>query len=347
MEHTVIDTGSHVSNIYVGEKWTNITRYIPHGEVVIITDDNVLRIYGHEFPEFPVLSVTPGESSKSLSVVENLAEDLMNQGIDRSGFILAIGGGVVCDIAGFLASIYMRGISFGFVSTTLLSQVDASVGGKNAVNVGNSKNIIGNFRQPDFVICDPSMLHTLSEEEYLSGLAELIKMGFIMDRDLVEKVETSHTGLMKRDQVLLAQLVDRSVKLKAVVVTRDEKETGLRMILNFGHTFGHIIETVSGKKHGFAVASGMEIAADISVLRKYLDTDQRDRMVTLLRNFGLCTQFSITPETFERMLLTDKKKSKNEVSFVLLESLGNARIDKIHISELVSLYRNISGINEG
>lgn len=320
---------------------------MPHGEVVIITDDNVRRIYGHEFPEFPVLTLTPGESSKSLSVVENLTQALMDRGIDRSGFILAIGGGVVCDIAGFLASVYMRGISFGFISTTLLSQVDASVGGKNAVNVGNSKNIIGNFRQPEFVICDPSMLNTLPEDEYLSGLAELIKMGFIMDKDLVEKVETSIPLLMKRDKSILEQLIDRSVKLKATVVTEDEKEAGLRMILNFGHTFGHIIETVAGKKHGFAVASGMEIAANLSVLSNYLDPEQRDRIVNLLRDMDLLTGFSISHDTFEKMLLADKKKNRNDVNFVLLESIGMARIEKIGISELVSLYKKIRGNNEG
>jgi 3-dehydroquinate synthase len=154
VEKIIINTTFHTSEIHIGENWTNFSKYIPGKEAVIITDDNLSNLYGKNFPGLPVLSVTPGEKSKKLEVINDLAGKLLNLGIDRSGFIIGIGGGVVCDIAGFLASVYMRGIGFGFVSTSLLSQVDASVGGKNGVNVGSVKNIIGNFRQPDFVICD-------------------------------------------------------------------------------------------------------------------------------------------------------------------------------------------------
>ena len=213
----------------------------------------------------------PGEESKKLKVVEYLAEKLLAAGIDRTGFILAVGGGVVCDLAGFLASVYMRGIRCGYVSSSLLSQVDASTGGKNGVNLGGTKNILGIIRQPEFVICDTAMLLTLSDEEYLSGLAEMIKTAVIGDKELFELLEKNYGGIMDREYDLLTLLVAKSVRFKASVVTEDEMETGLRRILNFGHTFGHAIEMQTRIKHGFAVAAGMELATDFSYERGLID----------------------------------------------------------------------------
>ncbi len=163
MEKITINTPGFRSEILVGETWEAVSDLLPEKGVVIITDDNVRNLYGRKFPKFPVISVAPGEGSKKFEVIESLAGQLMDAGIDRSGFVLAIGGGVVCDIAGFLASIYMRGIRCGYVSTSLLSQVDASTGGKNGVNLGHIKNILGTIRQPEFVICDPAMLQTLPD----------------------------------------------------------------------------------------------------------------------------------------------------------------------------------------
>ena len=182
MEKIVLNTPGYRSEVLVGVNWEDTGTLLPGKGIAIITDDNVFHLYGEKFPQFPVFSVTPGENSKKLDVVERLAEKLLETGIDRSGFILAVGGGVVCDIAGFLASIYMRGIKCGYISTTLLSQVDASTGGKNGVNLGDAKNIIGTITQPEFVVCDPVFLLTLPYREYLSGLAELIKTAIIGDK---------------------------------------------------------------------------------------------------------------------------------------------------------------------
>ena len=181
MEKITIHTPGFRSEILVGERWDAVSGLLPEKGVIIITDDNVSRLYGDKFPKIPVFSLSPGEESKKLKVIEYLAEQLLQAGIDRSGFVLAVGGGVVCDIAGFLASVYMRGIRCGYVSSTLLSQVDASTGGKNGVNLGGTKNMLGTIRQPEFVICDPGMLQTLPDQEYLSGLAELIKTAVIGD----------------------------------------------------------------------------------------------------------------------------------------------------------------------
>ncbi len=198
MEKILINTPGFSSEIIVGEKWETVSRLLPDNGTVIITDDNVRQLYGDWFPKVPVYSLTPGEGSKKLEVIEYLAGRLLEDGIDRSGFVLAIGGGVVSDIAGFLASVYMRGIRCGYVSSTLLSQVDASTGGKNGVNLGSSKNMIGTIRQPEFVICDPVLLKTLPEKEYLSGMAELIKTAIIGDKELFEIIERNFDDIISR-----------------------------------------------------------------------------------------------------------------------------------------------------
>jgi len=287
LEKIVITTAGIFSEIFIGKPWEAAAEMIPEKGVVIITDENVNNIYGSRFPLFPVLKLVPGEKSKRLKVIESLAEQLLESGIDRSGFILAVGGGVVCDVAGFLASVYMRGIRFGFVSSSLLSQVDASTGGKNAVNLGKIKNVIGNFRQPEFVICDTAMLRTLPEKEYLSGLAELIKTGIIGDMSIFEIIEQNITAINERDSTLLSDLVARSVRFKAKVVSKDEKENNLRRILNFGHTFGHAVEMQKSMKHGFAVAKGMQFATDFSLQKGFISSAIRERIINLLQRFKL------------------------------------------------------------
>ncbi len=198
MEKIIINTGSSVSEILIGARWESVNGMLPESGVAIITDNNIHRIYGAGFPDFPVFQVKAGEASKKIEVVESLAERLIEAGIDRSGLILGIGGGVVCDIAGFLASIYMRGIRCAYVSSSLLSQVDASTGGKNGVNLGGTKNVLGCFKQPEFVICDPAMLKTLPEDEYFSGLAELIKTALIGNAKLFEIIENNHEAIAEK-----------------------------------------------------------------------------------------------------------------------------------------------------
>lgn len=341
MEKIKIYTGSHCSDILVGESHRNVLDYMTGRNAVIVTDENVRKIYGSDFPPFPVLSVEPGEESKNLRTIEYLAERLLSAGLDRTGFILAVGGGVVCDISGFLASIYMRGVHFGFISTSLLSQVDASVGGKNGVNIGLAKNAVGNFNQPEFVICDVSMLKSLADDEYLSGLAELIKMGIILDNTLLGEIENNRKAILKRDIPVLEALITRSVKLKAEIVTEDERESGKRMILNFGHTFGHVIETVGHQKHGFAVAAGMVIAAGISNIEGLLSVNDLTRIVSLLKQFDLLKKFDIAQSLIAGMITKDKKKSGDEISFVLVGKPGEAIVKKISVDRLMDDYEKV------
>jgi 3-dehydroquinate synthase len=338
LENIVIKTPASRSEIIVGAGWESSADLLPGSGVVIITDDNILRIYGDRFPAVPVFSVLPGEESKKLLVIEELAEKLLAEGIDRNGFVLAVGGGVVCDLAGFLASVYLRGIRCGYVSSSLLSQVDASTGGKNGVNLGGTKNILGIIRQPEFVICDPAMLLTLSEEEYLSGLAEMIKTAVIGDIELFDLLENNYGGIMAREYELLSLLVG---KFKAAVVTEDEMETGLRRILNFGHTFGHAIETQTRIKHGFAVAAGMELATDFSYERGLIDRDVKRRILNMLEMYGLLHRYDIPSDQIERLVMHDKKKAGSGIHFVFTTGIGNAIAEKISIAEVIDFYKRI------
>ncbi len=339
MERIVINTSGAVSEILVGAEWKSALQLVPGEDVVIVTDDNVFELYGGEFPGFPVLKISPGEKSKNLQVIEKLSEEILKTGIGRSGFILAVGGGVVCDIAGFLASVFMRGIRCGYVSTSLLSQVDASTGGKNGVNLGKIKNVIGSFRQPEFVICDTSMLKTLPDKEYLSGLAELIKTGLIGDSSIIESLENKYHGIISRDNEILTELVARAVRFKGSVVSEDEKESGIRRILNLGHTFGHAIELQESVKHGFAVAAGLKLATLFSQAKGYLSNDVSMRIISLLEKYNLLEDYRIPVSKMEELVAHDKKRSGTDIHFVFLESIGKGIVKRITIEETIEFYR--------
>jgi 3-dehydroquinate synthase len=338
LEKITINTAGGRSEILVGRNWEIVSALLPDKGAVIITDDNVKQLYGRKFPDVPVFSVPAGENSKRLEMIGHLAQQMLDAGIDRSGFVLGIGGGVVCDIAGFLASIFMRGIRCGYVSTTLLSQVDASTGGKNGVNLSGTKNILGIVRQPEFVICDPSMLLTLHEQEYLSGLAELIKTAIIGDRELFDLIESSYKEIISRDFDLLSRLVARSVRFKGSVVSEDEKELGLRRILNFGHTFGHAVEMQKSVKHGFAVASGMELATNFSFEKGYIGLEERERIINLLQEFKLVEKLDLDINLIEKLILHDKKKSGQAIHFVFTEGIGKAKVEKVSVADIIDFY---------
>jgi len=201
MSKLIYNTGNGPSEIYFNLSLEQLKEKIKPEETVIITDKNVHKLYGERFPECPVIVLPSGEKEKSFSTIESIIERLLQLEVDRSHFLLGIGGGVVCDITGFVASIYMRGIQFGFVSTSLLSQIDASTGGKNGVNIGGFKNVAGCFNQPSFVVCDPKLLITLPHEEYLSGLGELVKYALIKDKQLFELLENNIGLINNRDLI--------------------------------------------------------------------------------------------------------------------------------------------------
>jgi 3-dehydroquinate synthase len=228
----------------------------------------------------------------------------------------------------------MRGVPFGFISTTLLSQVDASVGGKNGVNFKGYKNIVGVFNQPDFVICDPDILKTLPEEELLNGCAEIIKHGAIADKGLFEYLEKNYQGIINLKSDVIERVVYDSVVIKSNVVNRDEKEKGERRILNFGHTIGHAVEKVTGISHGRAVSIGMAAAAGLSESRGLLSHDDKEQIIALIKNMGLPVILTADKERILDAMKRDKKREGDSIYFVLLYGIGKAVIENISIKEL-------------
>jgi len=325
------------SRIMIGEQLQNLANYLPVKTPVIITDTNVHQCWGGHFPPGPVIAIGTGEKIKTIDTVRSIYEQLLSLEADRSSFVVGIGGGIVCDVAGFVASTYMRGVRFGFVSSTLLSQVDASVGGKNGINFGGYKNIVGVFNQPEFVICDLNLLQTLPQSEILSGFAEIIKHGAIADKDLFAYLEENCDKALALNQAVIEKLVYDSVMIKSSIVNRDEKEKGERRKLNFGHTFGHAIEKITRVRHGEAVSAGMVLASELGVQRGALTSKDSSRLARLLERFGLPIRIRFDgPKALEAIRM-DKKRAGDLIHFVLLREIGEAYVEEIAIEELEDL----------
>ena len=254
------------SEIFIGPLADILSGVLPEGRVVVVSDSTIDRLYHSVLAQYDTVLIGLGESVKTMQTVEMIYRRFIELGVDRSTFVLAVGGGIVTDVAGFAASTYMRGVKFGFVSTTLLGQVDASVGGKNGVNVDGYKNMAGTFTQPQFVICDPALLRTLPEREFRAGLAEVVKAAIIADADLFGRIERTTFEALRTDTDLLSDAVSAAIRVKADIVERDERESGDRRKLNLGHTLAHAIEKASNRmNHGEAVAVGTVLIAGAAV----------------------------------------------------------------------------------
>ncbi len=330
-----IHGGTGSSTLVVGETLDRLGRYIPADRTVIITDNVVRKLYGRRFPGgCPVIEIGTGETNKTLGTVQEIYERLIDMEADRSTWIVGIGGGIVCDVAGFAASTYMRGIRFGFVASTLLAQVDAGVGGKNGVNFGGYKNMIGTFNQPDFVICDTGMLATLATPDLQCGFAEIVKHGAIADPALFRFIEDHWQEALALDPPAIERMVIDSVVIKSNIVNADERERGVRRKLNFGHTFGHAVEKVRGIPHGEAVSVGMAAAAALSVKKGYIARAEAVRITALLEKLGLPIRLAVDPAPALDALKHDKKREGERIKFVLLKQIGDAVVENIEISEL-------------
>jgi len=329
-----IKGGAGDSSVIVGESILNLGSYVPVEKTIIITDRNVWSLYGKDFPPCRVIKIKPGEKAKNLNTVRGIYEKLVEWEADRSSYIVGIGGGVVCDIAGFAASTFLRGVRIGFVSSTLLAQVDASTGGKNGVNLGGYKNIVGIFSQPEFVLCDLSLLETLPQRELLNGFAEIIKHAVICDRELFDFLEENHKKALSLDRDVIGKLVYDSIRIKSMIVSRDEKEKDERRKLNFGHTFGHAFEKTLAVLHGEAVAAGMIKAGEISVKKGLLKKEELDRIKKLIRRFGLPVRFRFDRNKVFDAIKRDKKRNDSFIHFALLSGIGSSVVREIPISEL-------------
>ena len=318
-------------------------------KALVITDETVHRCFGREAEgamaslglRLHTAIVPEGEGAKSLRQAEALYTAALEAGLDRSSWIIALGGGVMGDLAGFVAATYMRGISFLQIPTSLLAQVDSSVGGKVAVNHPLSKNVIGAFHQPRGVFINISALSTLPRREWSTGMAELIKHGFIQDAGFVDWLFSRMDALAALDSDTFIEGISRSCAIKASVVSQDERERGLRAILNFGHTVGHAIEAVAGYgtyTHGEAVAIGMVAESCLAYHRKCIDKDYLNLLKSLLKAAGLPT---VLPGIDKGLLLKamsrDKKNTDDRIVFVLPESVGSVQVTRdIEAHEILS-----------
>lgn len=309
--------------------------------VAVVTNPTVGALYFEQVGEslakagFTVhrIEIPDGEEFKNIETLKGIFDRLIEAGLDRGSFVLALGGGVVGDITGFAAATYLRGIPFVQVPTTLLAQVDSSVGGKTGINHEKGKNLIGAFYQPATVLVDVATLDTLPGREFLSGMAEVVKYGVALDGALFDLIADNTAKLLARDSTCLLAVIKRCCELKASIVAQDERETGLRAVLNYGHTFGHAIETLTGYKeytHGEAVAIGMVQAARISEHLDYSGPAETERIVSLLENLGLPTRLpSFSASAYEDALMRDKKVRDKGLSFVFNKGIGDYHIDRV------------------
>jgi 3-dehydroquinate synthase len=313
-----LNTPAGGTEIVVGENLSAGLRSLDR-EPVLLVDEHVLCQHDDIFESFRTITVPSGERYKTLQTVENIYRELVKLEADRSTLLVGVGGGLATDVAGFVASTFLRGVPFGFISTTLLGQVDASIGGKNGVNLDGYKNMVGDFCQPSFVWCDLSLLSTLSNREYVSGIAEVI------------------TQEMK----VLEHVVSVSAAIKVDVVEQDEKESDLRRILNFGHTMGHAIERHRKVLHGEAVGMGMIMAAQLSNNLGLLSSAEVDRLQQMIASAGLPVDMKLDPDELFLNIRKDKKKSGEIVHFVLLDGLGKTVIKPIALTELKSIVHDL------
>jgi 3-dehydroquinate synthase len=337
MESLSVALGNRSYPIHIGSGLiSSVDLYAPHigGGVAIVTNSVVAPLYLKAVtkatgPAAEII-VADGEQAKSWQGVERVVDGLINARLGRDGLVIALGGGVIGDLAGFAAAIYQRGVPFVQVPTTLLAQVDSSVGGKTAINHAAAKNMIGAFHQPRAVIADVATLDTLPERELRSGIAEVIKHGLALDAAFVDWLEANIEPLLKRDRAALVHAVKKSCELKARIVAEDERESGARALLNFGHTFGHAIEAGTGYGawlHGEAVAAGMVMAAELSALMAGLRKTEVGRVRELLRRAGLpLAGPALAPERLIELMALDKKAAKGRTRFVVLEAIGRARL---------------------
>lgn len=276
-----------------------------------------------------VIPMPDGEPSKRLATVEALAEKLARLGADRKSVVIALGGGVVGDVTGFVASLYMRGVEVVQVPTTVLAQVDASIGGKTGVNLVAGKNLVGTFHHPRVVLIDPQVLKTLPDREFRAGLYEALKCGIIGNVELFLRFEQNRARILKRDPVELEWLIAQSVRLKAEVVSADEREEGLRRVLNLGHTIGHALEAETGYRkllHGEAVAWGMIAATNIALTVKRTDSVTAGRIADAVLSLGRLPEVNVTPRKILARLKSDKKTQNGVVHFVLPREIGKVEI---------------------
>jgi 3-dehydroquinate synthase len=318
---------------------SHLKEIIDQKHAVIITDENIFNAQSKRFKNWNTIILKPGEEFKIQQTVDSIVDELIEMGADRKTVLVGVGGGVITDITGYVASVYMRGLKFGFVPTTLLAMVDASIGGKNGIDVGVYKNMIGTIRQPAFILHDMAFLNSLPQAEWENGFAEIIKHACIKDAAMFKELEAKSLKHYQSRQKSICELVQRNAVIKSKVVQQDEFETGDRKLLNFGHTLGHALENQYELSHGQAIAIGMTYACDIS--RQLTGFKETRRVVDVLEKYNLPTYASFDKSAAFDVLSKDKKKVRNEMSYVLLQKIGKGVVKSIPMDQLKSIIMSL------
>lgn len=332
MESYKIKYTNAMSTCYFDGSFDSLKALAPIENSFIITDEHLMIHYQGALKHWPVIVIPPGESSKSLEVLDDVLRQLLALDAGRDALIIGFGGGVVTDIAGFVAGIYKRGLRCALVPTSVLAMVDAAIGGKNGLDIGDYKNMIGLIRQPEFLLFDYGLLRTLPEEEWINGFAEIIKHACIKDEGMFADLERYILHDYQKDPGLLDALIRRNVLLKAGIVQADELEVHERKWLNFGHTLAHAIENVYQLPHGHAVAIGMVSAAKLSEsLCGFTDYNKVER---LLQQYQLPVSFDFDRDRAWQYMRADKKMSGDKITYVLLEKIGKAVLQPLTMSAI-------------
>lgn len=320
---------------YFDTSFSQLKKIVPQKTTVLITDEHVAAAHPKLFKGWNTIVLKAGEEFKVQAMVDSIIEQLIHMHADRSWTLVGVGGGVITDMTGYAASIFLRGINFGFVPTTLLAMVDAAIGGKNGIDVGLYKNMVGTINQPRFLLYDVALLKSLPENEWRNGFAEIIKHAAILDNPMFKELESRGLSFYQKNKPALQKLVQRNAAIKAKVVKEDEFEKDRRRLLNFGHTLGHAVEKQYELMHGEAVAIGMVFAAKLS--SELLRFKGTDRLIELIDQYGLPITAGYNKQKVFDVLVSDKKREGELMNFILLEKIGKAVVKKIPLQEIYKL----------
>ena len=317
---------------YFDSSFSHLKKIAEQKRSIIITDENIYEAHKKLFAGWNIIVVKPGEEYKVQLTVDTIIEQLIDFAADRQTTLIGVGGGVITDITGYVASVYMRGIPFGFVPTSLLGLIDASIGGKNGIDVGVYKNMVGTIRQPSFILHDLQLLDTLPQNEWENGFAEIIKHACIKDAAMFRQLEQNSVTAFQQDKTQLAELVKRNVEIKIKVVQEDEFEKGERRLLNYGHTLGHALENQYELSHGQAIAIGMAYASVIS--EELIGFGDANRVARLLSHYDLPTFAEFDKQKVFPVMRMDKKREKTDLNYILLEKIGKGVVKSVAVSQL-------------
>lgn len=330
---------SSSTDYYLANGISRLKKITDQKSTILITDEHVYKAHTKRFNGWDTIVLKPGEEFKIQETVDAIIEQLIKMEADRNTTLVGIGGGVITDITGYVASVYMRGIRFGFIPTTVLALVDASIGGKNGIDVGVYKNMVGVIRQPVFILHDMVFLNSLPKVEWGNGFAEIIKHACIKDAAMFVALEKSSLKTFQNNKTAICDLVQRNALLKTKVVQKDEFEKGERRLLNFGHTLGHALENQYELLHGQAVSIGMAYACHIS--EQLIGFKQTERVVNVLEKYNLPTYAAFDKQKVFNVLKMDKKREKKEMNYVLLEKIGKGVVKSISLKQLEKIIQEL------